>query len=110
MSPPINRFATPKGPDPIPLSSSFALAPAAARSYIGPGDPIIPFALSRDRGPVMRRASLRAKVGVPVVALWALAVAAPARGDLPIEQEPIRYSAATADDPVARLQKKLDRG
>src|SRR4051794_40689880 len=33
-----------------------------------------------------------------------------ARGDLPIEQEPIQYSKSLADDPMARLQKRIDRG
>ena len=33
-----------------------------------------------------------------------------ARGELPIEQEPINYLSAPAHDPVARLQERLDRG
>jgi hypothetical protein len=33
-----------------------------------------------------------------------------ARGDLPIEQEPINYLSSPVDDPVARLQKRIDRG
>lgn len=32
-----------------------------------------------------------------------------ARGDFPIEQEPINYLTAAADDAVARLQKRIDR-
>ncbi|MDB5349001.1 MAG: hypothetical protein JWN86_248 [Planctomycetota bacterium] len=33
-----------------------------------------------------------------------------ARADLPIESEPISYLAAPVDDPIARLQKRLDAG
>lgn len=33
-----------------------------------------------------------------------------ARADLPIEQEPINYLTAIANDPIARLQKQIDRG
>ena len=36
--------------------------------------------------------------------------AAPARGDLPYEGEPIHYLAAKVADPVARLQERVDRG
>ena len=42
--------------------------------------------------------------------LAAVAFGSSARADLPIEQEPINYSTAAADDPVARLQKRIDRG
>lgn len=45
-----------------------------------------------------------------VAAAAALAVAAPARADFPYEQEPINYLTAPTDDPVARLQKRIDKG
>jgi hypothetical protein len=47
--------------------------------------------------------------GVAAVA-FAIAAGALARGDFPFEQEPINYLSATARDPVARLQVKINRG
>jgi hypothetical protein len=45
------------------------------------------------------------------LAAWvSIATSATARADLPIEQEPINYSKARADDPVAQLQERLERG
>src|SRR5579872_2893545 len=38
------------------------------------------------------------------------AAAARAQSDTPYEQEPILYSAPEVNDPVARLQKRLDQG
>jgi hypothetical protein len=43
----------------------------------------------------------------PAVGLFALR---PASADEVYEQDPIRYSAARVDDPVARLQKRIDAG
>ena len=37
-------------------------------------------------------------------------VSAEARADLPIEVEPIKYLTAPVDDPIARLQKRIDAG
>jgi len=48
--------------------------------------------------------------GVTLAAWVALATLSTARADLPIEQEPINYSKTPADDPVAQLQERLDRG
>src|SRR4051794_22834796 len=48
--------------------------------------------------------------GMPFLVLAILTMSPPARGDLPIEREPINYLSAPAHDPVARLQERLDRG
>jgi hypothetical protein len=53
-----------------------------------------------------RRVGARGIAAVAVV----LTVAGPARGELPFEQEPINYLSARADDPVAKLQARVDRG
>src|SRR3954469_8548873 len=58
-------------------------------------------------------ASLSRGVTASVFALaaWAALATAPAWGAaLPIEQDPINYLTAPTDDPVARLQKRIDRG
>src|SRR3954463_2140003 len=47
--------------------------------------------------------------GWAVVALMAWWIAE-ARAGLPIEVEPINYLTAEVDDPIARLQKKMDAG
>jgi hypothetical protein len=48
---------------------------------------------------------------VVILGVWAvLAAALPSRADSPHEREPINYSSALADDPVARLQQRVDRG
>jgi hypothetical protein len=47
--------------------------------------------------------------GIALAACGIIVLAPSARGDLPIEQEPINYSTSQADDPVARLQKRIDR-
>lgn len=63
--------------------------------------------------------SVPLKCAVPVGAQWVIAVVVAhwalvnglARGsDSPADQEPISYSSAEVDDPVARLQQRLDRG
>src|SRR5207245_11674683 len=46
---------------------------------------------------------------VPVVLVVAM-LAVPARGELPIELEPINYLSAKTTDRVARLQARIDRG
>lgn len=50
------------------------------------------------------------RAGVLGALLAAGACGAPARGEFPIEQEPIRYLTARAVDPVARLQGRVERG
>jgi hypothetical protein len=52
----------------------------------------------------------RSRAGFVPILLAVLAIATSARADLPIDQEPIRYYATTARDPVARLQERIDRG
>lgn len=45
-----------------------------------------------------------------IVLVWSAWSAPGARADLPIEVEPINYLTAGVDDPIARLQKKMDVG
>ncbi|MEO6808493.1 MAG: hypothetical protein ABI353_05215 [Isosphaeraceae bacterium] len=47
---------------------------------------------------------------VVLIAAWVGATGLARAGDLPIEREPINYLAAPLDDPIARLQLKLDKG
>src|SRR5262249_23103160 len=44
------------------------------------------------------------------IAALAVVGAGPAPGDVPYEQEPIGYLTAEANDPVARLQKRVEKG
>ena len=57
----------------------------------------------------MTRQRSRSSV-VPVALMWFLSIGAAARADFPAEQEPINYLTAKADDPVARLQTRIDQG
>jgi hypothetical protein len=54
--------------------------------------------------------SLVRRIPLQVMAWVAVTVAAPAYADLPIEQPPINYSTSPASDPIAQLQKRIDRG
>ena len=45
-----------------------------------------------------------------MLAAWMASPATCARAELPFESEPINYLTAPVDDPVARLQARLDRG
>lgn len=47
---------------------------------------------------------------IGVAAFLAVLAASAARADFPYEQAPINYLTAPTDDPVARLQKKIDKG
>jgi hypothetical protein len=49
---------------------------------------------------------------IGLLAVLAMALASPARGQLTgdIEREPINYSKTPAEDPIARLQQRIDRG
>ena len=53
-----------------------------------------------------RRFGREALLFVLAATFWSV----PARGELPIEREPINYLSAKATDPVARLQERIDRG
>jgi hypothetical protein len=57
-----------------------------------------------------RRPLARESIIALSLAGWLGLSALPARGVLPFEGEPIRYLTAEVHDPVARLQKALDRG
>ncbi len=56
------------------------------------------------------RGRLRGGHGVVLALLACLITARPVRGQLPFEGEPINYLTAPVNDPVARLQKRLERG
>lgn len=56
---------------------------------------------------LLRAMALVATLGFVATAAWGRP---PIRGDLPIEIEPINYLTAPVDDPIARLQKKIDAG
>ena len=45
-----------------------------------------------------------------VACVLAVSSATPVRADLPYEQDPINYSKSQTNDPIARLQKRLDEG
>jgi hypothetical protein len=45
-----------------------------------------------------------------LVPLFALVLATSARAEFPIEQEPINYLTAVSHDPVAQLQRRIDKG
>lgn len=58
-------------------------------------------------------ARTRRAAGLGVIAILGLMAAWPrtaARADLPIEVDPINYLTAPVDDPIARLQKRIDAG
>jgi hypothetical protein len=61
-------------------------------------------------GDVMARSQRRRIVASLVLAAIAMVPRARARADLPYEPEPISYLTAPVDDPIARLQKRLDAG
>lgn len=62
--------------------------------------------------PLLRPAYIRAAVTLLFGALAGIAASLPhtTHADLPYEQDPINYSKAPVNDPIARLQKALDDG
>jgi hypothetical protein len=58
----------------------------------------------------MNRRPIHAFAGLSLIAATHLAFSAVARAQPSYDDEPIRYSAGPVDDPIARLQRRLDAG